>query len=199
MPLVVPEFHNYNLFIRDEMQQFRRDYFNDKGYHFDNWTQYLPTVALPTLKLLGVPAPHTYMQQFCRIAGSFILIGSVVLPLKECGLEWRPDHGSDNSFPSGHTATSFIGAEMLRLEYSQVSPLITVVGYGIATFTGIMRVYNNRHWLGDVLAGSVIGIIAADLSYYLCQRYIDPLCQRLFCPKAQGSVSLVTTPDLQLP
>ena len=32
--------------------------------------------------------------------------------------EKRPDSSARNSFPSGHTATVFMGAELIRMEYS---------------------------------------------------------------------------------
>ena len=40
-------------------------------------------------------------------------------------------------------------------------------GFAIAAFTGFMRLYNDRHWTGDVLAGAAVGIISADISFWL--------------------------------
>ena len=39
------------------------------------------------------------------------------------------------------------------------SPWYAVGGYAVATFTGVMRVLNNRHWISDVLSGAGIGIL----------------------------------------
>ena len=76
----------------------------------------------------------------------------------------RPDGRGLNSFPSGHTFTAFVGAEMLRLEYGQEYPAIAVAGYAVATLTGALRIYNNRHWASDVLAGASVGILSVQLS-----------------------------------
>lgn len=82
-------------------------------------------------------------------------------------LQERPDGSSRNSFPSGHTATAFAGAELLRREYWDVSPWIGVAGYAVVAGTGFFRMYNNRHWLTDVLAGAGMGILSAQAAYWL--------------------------------
>ena len=79
----------------------------------------------------------------------------------------RPDCSAKNSFPSGHTFTAFVGAEIIRREYGKEHPWIAVAAYGVATVVGIMRVYNNRHWAGDVLAGAGLGILSTTLVYWV--------------------------------
>ena len=79
----------------------------------------------------------------------------------------RPYPGVYTSFPSGHTVTAFIGAEILRREYGEKYPAIAIAGYTVATGVGIMRMYNNRHWASDVLAGAGVGILSASLMYWL--------------------------------
>ena len=74
-----------------------------------------------------------------------------------------------NSWPSGHTATAFVGATLLHKEYGLTrSPWWSVAGYGVATATGVMRVLNNRHWISDVMSGAGIGIMSTELGYALC-------------------------------
>ena len=77
------------------------------------------------------------------------------------------DKPSDYSFPSGHTATAFMGAEFLYQEYKDISPWIGYSGYLIAATTGYLRIYNNRHYLNDVVAGACIGIISTKFAYWL--------------------------------
>ena len=48
-----------------------------------------------------------------------------------------------NSFPSGHTANAFCGAELMRIEYGN---WVGLAGYAVAVTTGVMRMYNERHW-----------------------------------------------------
>ena len=63
--------------------------------------------------------------------------------------------------------TAFMGAEILRREYGEEYPGIAIAGYTVATGVGLMRIYNNRHWASDVLAGAGIGILSASLTYWL--------------------------------
>lgn len=94
-------------------------------------------------------------------------MGATVSAMKNITKVERPDGSARNSFPSGHTATAFMGAELLRREYWDVSPWIGVAGYAIAAGTGFFRMYNNRHWLTDVIAGAGIGILSVQAAYWL--------------------------------
>ena len=75
--------------------------------------------------------------------------------------------GARNSFPSGHTATAFMAAEFLRMEFGHISPAITLVGYGFALTTTTMRIVNDRHWLTDTVAGAGVGILSVKIAYWL--------------------------------
>ncbi|MDR1331968.1 MAG: phosphatase PAP2 family protein [Tannerella sp.] len=79
----------------------------------------------------------------------------------------RPDGSNNCSFPSGHTATAFVGAHILYREYRDVSPWICVAGYAVATGTGVLRVLNRKHWISDVITGAGIGILSAEAGYML--------------------------------
>ena len=82
----------------------------------------------------------------------------------------RPDGSTYNSFPSGHTATAFVGAEFMHQELGWHSPWYSFAGYTMATATGILRIANNRHWLGDVIAGAGIGMLTTKLSYLVAEK-----------------------------
>ena len=66
----------------------------------------------------------------------------------------RPDGSDDYSFPSGHTANSFLVAAVLAKEYGGAT---AAVSYGAASFVGASRIFGGRHHFTDVLAGAVIG------------------------------------------
>jgi len=67
----------------------------------------------------------------------------------------------DASFPSGHTSTAFGLAASLAMD---VRPTWAKVGlYTVATGTAWSRVYNNKHWFSDVVAGALVGIGSAKL------------------------------------
>jgi membrane-associated phospholipid phosphatase len=68
--------------------------------------------------------------------------------------------------PSGHTATAFVTATILDMEYRDASPWISVGGYAVATTTAIYRMANNQHWISDVLIGAGIGIFSTKVVYF---------------------------------
>ena len=148
--------------IRDELQENI-----DKRLTLDNFTQYVPMVATYGLNLCGVKGRHSYGDLTIILGTAYALMGVTVNVTKRCTKVERPDGSSRNSFPSGHTATAFMGAELLRREYWDVSPWIGVTGYAIAAGTGFFRMYNNRHWLTDVIAGAGVGILSVQAAYWL--------------------------------
>ncbi len=82
----------------------------------------------------------------------------------------RPDESSNHSLPSGHTAEAFANAEFLRMYVGKDQPWIAVMGYVIAAGTGFLRIYNNRHWFSDVVAGAAVGYGAARLGSWSFDR-----------------------------
>jgi membrane-associated phospholipid phosphatase len=62
-----------------------------------------------------------------------------VLGLKSLAKVERPDGSANNSFPSGHTATAFCGAEFLWQEYKDVNILYGISGYVVAAGTGFLE------------------------------------------------------------
>ncbi len=133
----------------------------------ENSVQYAPLASVFVLKACGIESRHGWRDLVCLEAGSSILAFAVNTGLKHAlGVE-RPYPGVYTSFPSGHTVTAFLGAEILRREYGKEYPGIAIAGYTVATGIGIMRMYNNRHWVSDVLAGAGVGILSASLMYWL--------------------------------
>ncbi len=133
----------------------------------DDFTQYAPMTATYGLNLCGIKGKHGYGDLTIILGTAYALMGTTVYGLKNITKVERPDGSARNSFPSGHTATAFMGAELLRREYRGVSPWIGVAGYAVAAGTGFFRMYNNRHWLTDVIAGAGIGILSVQVAYWL--------------------------------
>lgn len=148
-----------------------RDYLNEwRGDHrvtVDDYLQYIPLGSVYGLSLLGAEAKHNYVDRTLELATAYVALGAMVNAVKYTVREPRPDGSANNSFPSGHTATTFMGAELVRIEYGDDSPWISVGAYTIATAVGVLRVYNNRHWFTDVFAGAGIGILSARIGYWL--------------------------------
>lgn len=139
----------------------------EKWIRVDDYIQFAPTAATYTLNLCGVKGLHDYVDLTVISGTAYLLATAVTLPSKDFISEIRPRGNAYNSFPSGHTARAFAGAEIMRREFWRVSPWIGVTGYLAATATGFMRLYNGAHWLTDVLAGAGIGILCAEAAYWL--------------------------------
>ena len=135
----------------------------------DDYTQYFGPAMVVGLKLGGYEGRSDWPRLLASAAMSYGLMAALVNGIKYTAKEMRPDGSQANSWPSGHTATSFVGATLLHKEYGLTrSPWFSVAGYGVATATGVMRVLNNRHWVSDVMSGAGIGILSTELGYALC-------------------------------
>lgn len=119
------------------------------------------------MKLAGVQSRSSWKELAVSNVFSAALMAGFVNTLKYTTKETRPDNTSNNSFPSGHTATAFMCATILHKEYGMKSPWYSIGGYTLAGLTGVTRQLNNRHWIGDVLVGAGIGMISTDLGYFL--------------------------------
>jgi membrane-associated phospholipid phosphatase len=94
-------------------------------------------------------------------------VNNVAHPVKRLARRDRPDASDFESFPSLHTARAFANAEFLRVEFKDVSPWYGIAGYTIAAATGYLRIYNNKHWLSDIVAGAGLGILSTKIAYWL--------------------------------
>ena len=135
----------------------------------DDYTQFFGPAVVVGLKLGGYEGRSDWPRLLASAGMSYAIMAGFVNGIKYTAKEMRPDGSTANSWPSGHTATSFVGATLLHKEYGLTrSPWWSVAGYGVATATGVMRVLNNRHWISDVLSGAGIGIMSTELGYALC-------------------------------
>ena len=154
------------------VQKAAEDIRGGRYLHFDDYIVFAPAVMYFTVGFIPRQGERTAGERALVLATSTATLAILVNTMKYTIRAPRPDSDGRNSFPSGHTATAFMGAELVRHEYG---PLWGLGAYGIATTTAIMRIYNNRHWTSDVLAGAAIGILSANVGYWLL-----PLERRLF-------------------
>jgi Membrane-associated phospholipid phosphatase len=166
---------SYGLITRGSksLQELDHSTHNEIGEHLqdpipiDDYSQYAPAAAVYGLDLIGVKAKHNFRDRTIIMTTSYIIMGMTVQTMKGSINIERPDNSNNHSFPSGHTATAFVGAHILFKEYKDVSPWIGVAGYAIATGTSTLRVLNKRHWISDVVTGAGIGILSAEVGYML--------------------------------
>lgn len=152
---------------------------NDFWYTYpEDYLQFSPAVAAFGMKLGGVESTHNLKDMAIIYALSNVLETGIVFTTKNVVGRRRPD-GSDNaSFPSGHTSTAFVAAEFLHQEYKDKSVWISVGGYAMASFVGVARIYNDKHWLSDVVTGAGVGILSTKAIYW-----VYPYMQKIFCRK----------------
>jgi hypothetical protein len=161
--------------IKGDKSNFRQDYRNTHANTrlitnfktgIDDYTQFFGPAMTVGLKLGGVEGRSDWPRLLASAGMSYAIMAAFVNGIKYTASEMRPDGSTANSWPSGHTATSFVGATLLHKEYGLTrSPWYSVAGYGVATATGVMRILNNRHWISDVLSGAGIGILSTELGY----------------------------------
>jgi len=138
-----------------------------RRYKFDDYIQYVPYFGIYGLDLCGVKAKHNFLDRTLVLGTSMIFTATLVRGTKRLSQIERPDQSNYHSFPSGHTATVFLGAHMLFREYKDESAWIGIAGYGIALTTASMRMVNRKHWLSDVVTGAGVGILCVELSYLM--------------------------------
>jgi membrane-associated phospholipid phosphatase len=100
---------------------------------------------------------------------SFTLSGALTSGIKVLAERHRPNTGHDPqnwdgpslsvknvSFSSGHAASAFSIATVFAEEYKD-NRFVPPIAYGLATLTGLSRIYSNAHWSSDVFLGAAIG------------------------------------------
>ncbi len=170
-------------FFNEEIREEVAEHIDEK-FTIDDIAQYTPTLAVYGLNALGVKGKNNFGKRTVIIATAYLLMSSTTLALKSLTKVQRPDGTSKNSFPSGHTATAFMGAEFLWQEYKDQSIWYGITGYFVAGATGAFRMYNNRHWLTDVATGAGIGILSTKAAYW-----VNPFIQNKIFKQQKNSLS----------
>lgn len=135
--------------------------------HIDNYLQFAPGAAVYALNAAGIHGEHNFVDRSGIYLISNIIQACTVTGIKDLTKRERPNMAGDYSFPSGHTAEAFASAEFMRMEYRHVSAWYGVAGYVMALTTGYLRMYNNKHYFSDVVAGAGVGIASTHLAYWL--------------------------------
>ena len=157
-----------------------------KHITLDNYTQYLPAAMVYGYNLAGIKGKHNFKERTIIYGTSQLISAAFVLPLKHLVKEERPDGTNHLSFPSGHTTTAFSSAHFLFREYEDENIWLAISGYPIAIFTGVYRTLNDKHWVGDVVAGAGFGILSTELAYWLF-----PSVNKLFNKKESKTTTIV--------
>jgi membrane-associated phospholipid phosphatase len=157
----------------------------------DNYLLFVPAAAVYGLNAIGIKGKNNFRDRSMLYGMSQLIMSATVFSVKKITAETRPDASDRLSFPSGHTASAFAAAEFLRQEYKDVSPWYGVAGYAVAATTGYLRISNNKHWMGDVVAGAGVGIISTKLAYWI----YPAIKRKLFKDKPVSTIIMPTYQD----
>ncbi len=75
-----------------------------------------------------------------------------------------------HSMPSGHTFTAFFVASIIGLHFN-LKTHHQILCLLLAIFVGLSRVYLACHFLEDVFAGSILGVVGGLLSVYFSHKF----------------------------
>lgn len=145
-------------------------------YHQDHKWEYgvamIPLAVSWGLKSVGVESRSKTSRMVLANALGFGFTCGLTSFLKHVADEKRPDGHDNHSMPSGHSALAFFSAAVLDREFGHHSPWISVAGYATAMATQYRRIHYNHHYLNDVVTGAGIGILSANLGYFLTDRIL---------------------------
>lgn len=173
--------------IDREVNKGMKDLSGGRTTGLDDYLRFAPLATTAILTRAGTPSPYTLEEKLAVRATSYMAYFALVGGLKQVVHEMRPDGSGDDSFPSGHTTVAFMGAEHIRAEYGG---WYGVGAYTVATGVAFLRLYNQKHWLTDVVAGAGAGILCARVGYWLL-----PFERKLFHLKSNSyGTSFVAMP-----
>ncbi len=175
-------FKKLNSKVKSEMTHLRGNCY----FHADDYIQYIPAITYLAFGSIGIKSKHSFKERLVVEATSYLTMAALTHIGKYSFKEKRPDSNARNSFPSGHTATVFTGAELMREEYGLG---LGIAAYSVATGVAFLRLYNGRHWFNDVIAGAGLGILSARIGYWML-----PLYQRWFKWNNSSSERLLVSP-----
>lgn len=157
---------------KKKLQESIQDLAGGHSTKIDDWLRYVPATVSLALPYLVSSTRLQTAERWTLRANAYLIMSCLVYGSKLLINETRPDASGNDAFPSGHTANTFLSAEIIRIEYGA---LYGAGAYAIACAVGFLRLYNNRHWVNDVLAGAGLGILSARIAYWML-----PIERRLF-------------------
>ncbi len=152
--------------------QVKKSIKKNKNQFFNGFTSFFnqfgapSTVSIPVLGyIFSKINKDKKLEELSRQAFfASIFAGGTSFCIKKITGRKRPDKTDKDSFPSGHTAVS----TAIFLTYGKYfNDYKKYFFYSIPVFVGFSRIYKNRHYFSDVVAGCFLGF----LSVYLSKKF----------------------------
>jgi len=163
LSFVVHPIRRFDYYIKSQIRR-SDSTFSTKA---ESYFQFTPIIIVYGLNLAGVEGKNRFIDRTALLGLSGGILALTEGLTKRFTHRLRPNGADYLSFPSGHTGLAFMGAEFMAQEYDAKSPWYGVLGYSIATTTGVFRMYNRDHWFSDVVAGAGFGILSTKLAYLI--------------------------------
>ncbi len=101
---------------------------------------------------------------------------------------WKGTGQGYTSMPSGHTSAAFAAASALAGDWQRFAPgsarFVVPALYTGASLVGFSRMYHDRHWGSDVLAGAALGTLAGRVVGRWGRNHANNPVQRWLAPVA---------------
>ena len=151
-----------------EVKNNLQDRMPNTSTRFDNFSQYAPMIELYVANIFLREHQNSVWDQTKYLLISQLLYSVItVSTIKNITKVERPNGTKGHySYPSGHTATAFVGATALHQEYKESAPILAYSGYLFALTTAILRVTNDKHWIPDVVTSAGLAMLITNLVYY---------------------------------
>lgn len=155
--------------LKMEQRSIYQKKFKHFNTSFDDYLALSPVALVYGLDAIGIKAKTDIINRSIIVfKGGAIQYASTIL-LKHTIKEERPDGSNFLSFPSSHTSIAFASATFLAEEYKHKFKWMPYAAYTLASGVGVLRMVNNKHYLGDIIAGAGIGILSMKVAYWTHQ------------------------------
>ena len=142
---------------------------------FAEYLIYLMPLALLWLWFYDIKTKKVALRAFVSIILAWPVLAYItgqlvhrVRPFELGGIRELLFHRPTYSFPSDHAAAFFAFAASL---YFSGEKKLGIIFFGVAIIMSVFRVATGLHWPSDIVAGLVIGVVAA----YLVDLFDKPL------------------------